>query len=94
MKHCWIALLLAGCSSAPATWPGKSTPWKAKAHALPGTVDGKMTASGDNVIEQGTIPATWATAGEGGAKSYTMGSGVGGQVDLSTELGDITIVIK
>ena len=39
MKHAWIALLLAGCSSAPATWPGASTPWKGKAHALPGTIE-------------------------------------------------------
>ena len=38
MRIAWIALLLTGCSTAPA-WPGKSTPWKGVAHAIPGTVE-------------------------------------------------------
>jgi hypothetical protein len=34
-----IALaVLAGCSTAPG-WPGASTPWKGKAHAIPGTIE-------------------------------------------------------
>ena len=31
-------VLTAGCSSTP-PWPGASTPWKGKAHAIPGTVE-------------------------------------------------------
>jgi hypothetical protein len=37
---------------------------------------------------------TWATVGEGNARSYTMGDGKGGQVDLVTEFGDIALVVK
>lgn len=29
---------LAGCASAPA-WPGPSTPWKGRAHAIPGVIE-------------------------------------------------------
>jgi len=64
---------------------------------LPGDVNGTMTASAggqESVVTESGIPASWATAGEGGAKSYTMGDGVGAQVDLSTDLGDIAIVVK
>lgn len=64
---------------------------------LPGAVNGTLsaTAGGNSstIIESG-IPATWATAGEGGAKSYTMGDGMGAHVDLTTDLGDITITAK
>ncbi|AUX19843.1 hypothetical protein SOCEGT47_002960 [Sorangium cellulosum] len=62
---------------------------------VPAGVDGTMTAHAVNgvVVEQ-SLPSTWATAGDGGAKSYTMGDGDGGQLDLFTDLGDITIVPK
>jgi hypothetical protein len=64
--------------------------------ALPANVNGKMTASsGSEVIEQNIPASTWATAGQSPARSYTMGTGVGGQVDIVTEgLGDITIIAK
>ncbi|WP_437814109.1 hypothetical protein [Sorangium sp. So ce1078] len=63
--------------------------------SVPAGVDGTMTAqtlNGD-VVEQG-IPSTWATAGEGSAKSYTMGDGEGGLLELFTENGDISIAVK
>ncbi len=36
-----LVALLAGCSTAaaPAAWPGPSTPWKGRAHAIPGTIE-------------------------------------------------------
>jgi hypothetical protein len=34
----WMAAL-AGCSTAPAAWPGASTPWQGRAHAIPGTIE-------------------------------------------------------
>ena len=63
--------------------------------AVPAGVDGTMTAetlNGD-IVEQG-LPSTWATAANSAGKSYTMGDGDGGQLDLLTENGDITIVVK
>lgn len=65
--------------------------------ALPGASNGTISATAggqsSTIVENG-IPATWATAGEGGAKSYTMGDGVGAHVELTTDLGDITITAK
>lgn len=61
---------------------------------VPANVDGAMTAwATEPIIEQG-IPSSWATAGEGNARSYTMGNGDGGQVDLKTEFGEIEIIVK
>lgn len=65
--------------------------------SLPSDADGTITASagGQNseVTEHG-VPTTWAMAGEGGAKSYTMGTGEGAQVDLTTDLGNIAIIAQ
>lgn len=62
---------------------------------VPAGVNGTMTALTENgLVVERSLPSTWATAGAGNAKSYTMGNGDGGQLDLFTELGDITIIPK
>jgi hypothetical protein len=62
--------------------------------SVPGAVNGKMTADASGELTEQGIPVTWATVGEGNARSYTMGDGKGGQVDLVTEFGDIALVVK
>jgi hypothetical protein len=66
--------------------------------AVPSDVNGTIQATVDpdfgQVIDPSPLPATWVTAGESPAKSYTMGTGMGGNVELSTVLGDITIIAK
>ena len=92
-----LALIGAGCSNEPAetdsgTQPNKAVTFSAcmRDNGIKALPD--PDASGE-LTEQG-IPATWATAGEGNARSYTMGDGKGGQVDLVTEFGDIAVVAK
>ncbi|AUX39164.1 hypothetical protein SOCE26_005460 [Sorangium cellulosum] len=63
--------------------------------AMPAQVDGTMTAQTKlgEVVEQ-DLPSAWVVAGEGSARSYTMGAGEGGWLEVVTALGDIAIVVK
>lgn len=62
--------------------------------SLPADVNGALTADATvEVIEQG-IPSTWTSAGASPDRSFTMGSGAGGQVDLATGNGSITITAR
>ena len=64
--------------------------------ALPADANGSMTvATTGQIIEQG-LPASWTSAENTAGKSYTMGTGVGGQVDISNAegLGDVTLIAR
>ena len=60
---------------------------------VPADVDGSMSLLGDALTESG-VPDTWAAAGEGNAKSYTMGAGEGGFVDVTSDFGDVALVVQ
>lgn len=64
--------------------------------SVPTAANGSITAFADGpdalVSEPSPLPATWAMAEAGpNSKSFTFGDGSGGQVDVSTGLGDIVI---
>ncbi|WP_437677215.1 hypothetical protein [Sorangium sp. So ce131] len=63
--------------------------------ALPAQVDGTMTAQAKlgELVER-DLPSTWVVAGEGSARSYTMGDGEGGWLEVVAERGDIDLVVK
>jgi hypothetical protein len=64
--------------------------------SLPTASNGQITAFADGpdavVNEPSPLPETWAMSESGpNAKSFTFGTGEGALVDITTELGDITI---
>lgn len=61
--------------------------------AVPAAADGTMTVTSAGAINEESLPTTWQVAGNEAGKSYTMGAGTGGHVNVSnaTGLGDITI---
>ena len=62
---------------------------------IPTASDGALTATATGVVTATNLPSSWAEAvAAPNSKSYTMGSGVGGKVALSTGLGDVTITAK
>jgi hypothetical protein len=64
---------------------------------IPSDANGTLSVTandGNGLITETGIPATWASAGEGGAKSYTMNAGTGAHVEVTTGLGDVSIVAR
>lgn len=61
---------------------------------VPAAADGTMTViPAGQILEEG-IPTTWQAAENASGKSYTMGAGTGGHVEVTNAegLGDITII--
>lgn len=56
-----------------------------------GGLNGTIQATASDELTEAGIPSTWSSAGEGSSKTYTMGTGEGGNVVLSTSFGTIAL---
>jgi hypothetical protein len=59
--------------------------------SLPAAADGTLTLTASDQLTESGVPETWTAAGEGNAKSYTMGAGAGGHVDVTADFGSISL---
>jgi hypothetical protein len=61
--------------------------------SAPANANGSIQAFAKNgVVNDAGVSSSWTSqANSAGSKSYTMGDGMGGNVSLSTDLGDITL---
>ncbi|WP_156040864.1 hypothetical protein [Chondromyces apiculatus] len=64
--------------------------------SLPAATNGALTVTTTGQITEQGIPADWATAENEFGKSYTLGTGAGGQVDIANDdgLGDVTVIAR
>lgn len=62
--------------------------------AVPAAADGTMSLLASDQLTEPTLPAEWLVAGEGSAKSYTMGAGAGGHVDVTADFGSIAFTVR
>lgn len=62
--------------------------------AVPAASDGTMSLLASDQLTEPALPAEWLVAGEGSAKSYTMGAGAGGHVDVTADFGSIVLSVK
>jgi hypothetical protein len=62
--------------------------------AVPAASDGTMSLLASDQLTESTLPAEWLVAGEGSQRSYTMGAGAGGHVDVTAEFGSIVLTVN
>ncbi|MCC6558029.1 MAG: DUF4097 family beta strand repeat protein [Polyangiaceae bacterium] len=62
---------------------------------LPASANGTLTVTPNGELTESGIPTDWTSAENEAGKSYTMGSdATGAHVDVSTDLGDIAVIVK
>jgi hypothetical protein len=62
--------------------------------AVPAASDGTMSLLASDQLTESTLPAEWLVAGEGSQRSYTMGAGAGGHVDVTADFGSIVLTVN
>ncbi len=58
--------------------------------SIPSSAEGTLILSAEGELTEDGIPATWTETADG----YTMGTGVGGTVDITTDFGDIILTVE
>jgi hypothetical protein len=57
---------------------------------VPATADGTIILSAEGELTENGVPETWTATADG----YTMGTGMGGTVDITTDFGDIILNVE